>query len=127
MTSIEIAWLAGLLEGEGCFTTNRYHSSPMLRVGMTDRDIIDRVSGYFKRPVRPEKLYSPRHKQVWRTSVHGDRAAGFLMTLYPFLGARRQQTVRTALEKWRVAPGKGRPGHPRVYAGRSWRYEEVGA
>lgn len=50
-SDIEIAWMAGLLEGEGCFTAEggqrarfRY---PRITLGMTDRDVVERASVLF--------------------------------------------------------------------------------
>ncbi len=37
MTDLDIAWLAGLLEGEGSFWFN---GSPRVKVAMTDQDIM---------------------------------------------------------------------------------------
>ena len=49
MENTDIAWLAGILEGEACFDFYQYKSSkkttkyPRIRVEMRDRDIIERV------------------------------------------------------------------------------------
>lgn len=50
LTSLEIAWLAGLLEGEGSFgldarSKQRYENSkappmPYIHISMTDRDVL---------------------------------------------------------------------------------------
>lgn len=43
MDHLEIGWVAGIVEGEGNFH-GAEHGTPMqIRVGMTDRDIIDRL------------------------------------------------------------------------------------
>ena len=50
MTELDIAWLAGLLEGEGCFRINTRKRDngtinyyPQLILKMTDEDIIKRA------------------------------------------------------------------------------------
>lgn len=45
----DIYWLAGLLEGEGCFTVRRYEGRqtgglPVINLWMTDLDVIKRAS-----------------------------------------------------------------------------------
>lgn len=103
-SDIEIAWLAGLLEGEGSFMmcnnrgggkTYRY---PKIVVGMTDRDIIERVAAIFGTSVYnlPDYTYpqyqKPR-KPAYRAAVQGTKAAELMKALYPWLGARRRAKV----------------------------------
>lgn len=42
-TDIEIAWLAGLLEGEGCFMI-QHHASPSIQLAMTDFDVVAKAA-----------------------------------------------------------------------------------
>lgn len=44
MYSPEEMWVMGILEGEASFGTNGRSKSPLLRVGMTDKDTMDRVA-----------------------------------------------------------------------------------
>lgn len=54
MTEIEVAWLAGLLEGEGSFglDTRALHKykvstappAPYIKISMVDKDVIERVA-----------------------------------------------------------------------------------
>nr|YP_006666441.1 putative LAGLIDADG homing endonuclease [Trebouxiophyceae sp. MX-AZ01]AFQ93796.1 putative LAGLIDADG homing endonuclease [Trebouxiophyceae sp. MX-AZ01] len=109
LSEIEIAWLAGLLEGEGYFgldarSAKRYNvstapPSPFLRVAMTDRDIIERVSKLVKkRHFSPTRL-TATGKQVYIVHV-GDRAtlSTLLPRLFPYLGKRRQEAVKSCLD-----------------------------
>jgi len=48
MRQIDIIWLAGLLEGEGCFNVRpEKNDQARVSVEMTDKDIIERVSRLF--------------------------------------------------------------------------------
>lgn len=105
MTLIFLAWLAGLLEGEAYFGAARSSpGSPVIRLGMTDRDVVMKVGAAFK-----AKTYLvPRRARENRKDYHqvalcGRTAAGLMMTLYPFLGMRRRQRVRELLKAWRSA------------------------
>lgn len=100
--SVDIAWLAGLLEGEGSFRMSE--RSIAIPVTMTDRDIVERAAtllGGRVYKVAESRSERPR-KQPWRAQVKGPRAAGWMMTLYSFLGIRRREQVRRGLAAWRA-------------------------
>jgi len=106
-----IGWLAGLLEGEGCFFLAPKTISPVITLSMTDKDVVQRVADLWDRPVwthRSDKYY-PGAKMIYRTELYGLHAAGWLMTIFSFLGERRQQKVKSILAAWR-----SREGNPRV-------------
>jgi hypothetical protein len=96
-----IAWTAGLLEGEGSFGMSG--RSIAIGINMTDRDVIDRIAGvlggHIFGPVNPRR--PNHHLPVWRAQLKGPNAAGWMMTIYEFLGTRRQGQVQRALSAWR--------------------------
>jgi len=97
----DIAWTTGLLEGEGTFGMSG--RSITISVRMTDRDIIERAAemlgGYSWGPQAPRM---PHHKPQWRAQIKGPRAAAWMMTMYALLGVRRRSQVRRALDGWRA-------------------------
>jgi hypothetical protein len=100
VTMIDIAWLAGLVEGEGNISING--RSFTIRIKMADRDVVECAA-----TLLGAKLYlvhAPRTgwKAMWLAQVKGSAAAGWAMTLYPWLGVRRRQQVRQALAHWRT-------------------------
>lgn len=99
LLSNEIAYLAGLLEAEGAFIagTPSKPRSPLLILGMTDQDVIDRVAGLLgvtSTTVRPGK---EGWKTVYRVHLNGGRATSFLQLIQPFMGRRRQEQLRVAI------------------------------
>jgi hypothetical protein len=104
MTIKDIAWIAGLLEGEGYFHINKF--SPSIDLGMTDFDIVARAAKVLG--AKPPKVYyykkaEQKHwKPHWKTSIHSALAVGWMMTIYSFLGERRQQRVREVIETWKL-------------------------
>ncbi len=100
MRPVDVAWLAGLLEGEGYFCLNRGRY-PRIDLRMTDRDVIEKVAAMWHSGVWEQKPKTERHKTVWKTDVSGPRAVGLMMTLYLYLGERRQERIRTILQTWR--------------------------
>ena len=113
LSEIEIAWLAGLLEGEGSFgldarSAKRYNvstapPSPFLRISMTDQDIIERVSKLVNKKYFSPKRLTTTGKRVYIVHV-GDRATlgTLLPRLFPYFGKRRQETVQKCLDEWEM-------------------------
>lgn len=102
-TPIEIAWAAGLFEGEGCIhckPQGKRGSGVQLRLGMTDRDCVER----FQRIVGCGRIYAHKpgtgsHKPTWTWYVYDARkATAILNSLLPYLGKRRAAKALEALE-----------------------------
>ena len=103
-TTKDLAWLGGLLEGEAAFMIR--NGSPVIRLQMTDRDTMDRAAailgvpvGKFSRQPKGKATYRP----VWHLGVHGTNAICWMMTLYQFLGERRQAKIRYILDLWKAS------------------------
>lgn len=117
MTSTkDVCWLAGLLEGEGSFTVANKgrHCYPSVKLKMTDRDVVERAARIL-RTVQYRKggngilSYRPSRstmgtKQNYVVAIAGRRAAGWMMTLYPLMGERRQKRIRELLALWLTQP-----------------------
>lgn len=91
-------WLAGILEGEGCF--GHSPNTAFISIGMTDRDVMERVSRMFG-----TTLFStlrPPCKEMFRTKISGHRAAGMMMTVYGLMGARRKAKIRESIAEWKT-------------------------
>lgn len=103
-TTKDIAWLAGILEGEASFMLKNGNS--IIQVQMTDKDVMDRVaallgtnvSSYVRKP-KGKASYLP----VFWLAVHGTKAIGWMMTLYALMGERRRAKILHILDHWKVA------------------------
>lgn len=95
-TNVDIAWAAGIYEGEG--TAAPTPGSTMVAVGQADRWILDRFQRLFGGSIYGPFSTGPisRQKQL-RWVVYGSRARGFLMTVYLFLSPRRQEQALRAM------------------------------
>lgn len=109
MSDLERGWLAGLLEGEGSFflqKTNvrgKYRYYPKITVVMTDLDIIERVSRIFGTSVYvmpASQMKQPHHKQQYRATLTGMRAAGIMVDIAPLMGQRRREKINQVLLDW---------------------------
>lgn len=106
MSKTELAWLAGLLEGEGCFylTSNRqtkktYHY-PAVQLCMTDRDIVERAAVLMGTKCWARKAnYKPNWNQAWVTAVIGSRAVALMEAVLPFMGIRRSAKIRSLIDQ----------------------------
>ena len=101
MSEADIAWLAGLLEGEGSFfmTGRGDYYYPTIVVSMTDRDVVERVSRMFGTGIyaqKQDKRY-PNAKIGYRTQTTGHKAAGLMEQLLPWMGERRSQKIKELL------------------------------
>ena len=113
--STDIAWLAGLLEGEGCFSlqgkdTPTKYMVPAIRINMKDVDIINRVGRLLDRSTyfAGSPVYA---KQQYAVCITGRPAVEWMMTVYGLMGHRRKVRILEILNYWKVSryqpPRKG--------------------
>lgn len=104
----DIFWLAGLLEGEGCFLVRKsggYKGSIAIALQMTDKDVVERAATLLGGKLYgPHGPYGQSTKQTWQVVVFGKQAAEWMMTLYSLMGIRRQEKIRELLTMWKAQP-----------------------
>lgn len=61
ISEFDLAWLIGILEGEGSFYANKKPQPPRVSVNMTDKDIIEKVAKLFGNKQIYEKKKSQDH------------------------------------------------------------------
>lgn len=105
----DIYWLAGLLEGEGCFGLSGSKGSARISLAMTDLDIIEKAAGILGGTVRqyPPK---PNRKQVYKVEIFSSKAVGWMMTLFPLMGERRKQRMEKSIDFWKQQKRKNPQG-----------------
>ena len=102
--SIEIAWAAGLFEGEGCIATDR--NSRRLIIEMTDKDVMEdfvRIVGYGNLcgPHNTQKKDGIKRKPTYRWSVCKRTEVSRILQLFlPFLGKRRTKKAVNVLNHY---------------------------
>jgi hypothetical protein len=116
---LEFHWLVGILEGEGTFLRGAPSrpGTPILRVSMTDRDVVDRVARLFERAVVRLRRRKPHHKLPYATAIKGAPATRVMYAVRPFLGKTRQLQIDRAIRSWR--PRKGSRHQSRTDVGDS--------
>jgi hypothetical protein len=112
----DIAWLAGLFEGEAYFgldnrSATRYKVStsppaPYIRISMTDEDVIAKVSKLVNKSYFSPRRLTATKKQVYICHI-GDRSTLKLLLplILPYMVLRRQKKILEcikALKDWEV-------------------------
>lgn len=108
LTELELAWLAGLLEGEGSFVPpppsdpNR----PRISIEMTDRDIVRRVATMFELAYVQSRRYETKvnWKQSFCVILRGQRAVSLMKRLYPYMGERRKKRINEIISSYIEKP-----------------------
>jgi hypothetical protein len=101
-TDAEIAWLAGIIEGEGCITIRyRPHPEIVVKVKMTDEDVISnlqKVSGIGKLG-KPHTPKNPKWSPTWTWTVSAIADCWTILWLIrPWMGRRRLARIQEALD-----------------------------
>jgi hypothetical protein len=98
LSAIDIAWLAGYLEGEGSFgpgppSCPKY---PRVTLQTTDEDVIQKLAGYFDKSYQ---RLTPRNgwKVCYVFTMSGSRAVKLMKLIYPYMGQRRKKQIDKAL------------------------------
>lgn len=106
LNAVQVQWAAGLLEGEGSFLAPRPSSpnSPVLKVEMTDRDIIERFSAMWGVSTQAIKARERHYKTPYRAVLRGSRAVEWMQVLRPHMGLRRQSQIENAIDGWAPKP-----------------------
>lgn len=106
MTERERNWLAGILEGDGTFCTQKgekesHARRPVVSFHTSDEDVGQRVASLLS-----TKLYGPYKRQgslgikpMYQVAIYWQRARDLMNDIYPLMGHRRQQQIGAALEK----------------------------
>jgi hypothetical protein len=106
ITDQDLAWLAGLIEGEGTFLAGPPSAprTPAVQLSMVDRDVVERAGSLLEAGVQVIRS----RRQNWRTAysvrVRGMRAVLWMKRLRPLMGARRQAQIDRALASYAPDP-----------------------
>ena len=100
VTSQEIAWAAGFLEGEGTFGGNAQISACQVQ-----REPLERLQRYLGGAVtgpyvwNSDRVRGYKTKPIYHWNVCGAAALGVVMTVYGFLSPRRKEQAKGYLAR----------------------------
>lgn len=123
--SENVAWLAGILEGEGCFTfyPNRQTRTSVkpsgafgVEIQSTDQDVVDRVEslvGTGSRSIRC--MTNPNHRDAysWKLSRRAD-VLSVLLAIRPYMLSRRAARIDEMIAGIREWMSKLDPKSPQL-------------
>ncbi len=102
-SSTDIAWAAGLFEGEGSITLQKDGRRVSLALGMTDEDVVRRFAkimdvGTVGMLMRDHRGAHYKTMWRWQASAHHDVLA-VIFLLGPWFGARRRAKADQAVDR----------------------------
>jgi len=72
---------------------------PKIKIGMTDRDVIEKVADLFGIEYIAE-IDREDYKTSYKVQVRGTKAMDLMRELYPLMGERRQQQIDEAINSY---------------------------
>lgn len=76
------------------------YARPVIQLQMNDEDVVARVASIFGRAYWDRPATEIRNT-AYTTRLDGDKAIGWMMTLYPLLGHRRKAKVMEVIKAWK--------------------------
>jgi len=108
VTVPNLNWIAGIVEGEGCIQGVGRQGSPCIVVRMTDKDIIERLSKYWKISYYTYNREKENNRKTqYCAQIFGKKAISWMFTLYTMLGIRRRSKIEEVIAAWKIKPGRG--------------------
>jgi len=102
----DIAWVAGLLEGEGCFQNHPTQVTPRVVLSMSDEDTVRKYAAIVGATARIFVRDFANKKTAFVCTVSGSRAVGVMMTIYSLMSFRRKEKIKEVIGKWKARPAR---------------------
>ena len=115
-TEVELAWISGIWEGEGCWQYKKarerynqkngktYTAKPemLMSIQMSDKDIIDRVAKIMDNRTATFTHVPSKKAKGWKPlytfSIRGKAAVLWTNLMKPYLGERRMEKIEMIYE-----------------------------
>ena len=108
MTKEEIAWLAGIFEGEACFDLNQ-NSKPRIRIEMKDEDVLHAIKEICQcgGSVRRISRSNPKHSDTFVFVIYKtEDVCRILESVWPWMSFRRKAKIDLLLAPYRIPATK---------------------
>lgn len=109
ITIKDIAWAAGFLEGEGSFIFKRglltHKASAIVDAVQVNMEPLLRLRNIFNLGhiyLHSKNKWSKQATHSWK--VYGKDAIQIMMTIYPLMSERRQNSIKYAILEWKKSP-----------------------
>ncbi len=110
ISSHDLVWAAGFLEGEGSFNGSN------VTAVQVQLEPLERLQKYFGGNIRlaPNSNLQPNQKPYSRWSINGQKARWLMSILYGLMSPKRQEQISTQLAKPGYWDFYCRHGHPKI-------------
>ena len=110
VTTRDLDWAAGFLEGEGSFRVSRAQRSPfaIVSAGQVQKEPLEHLQRIFGGQIYFRPRHQSNRQDFWQWQKAGSHAVGIMMTLYGLMSPRRQEQIRTTLAVWRTVKTRRR-------------------
>jgi hypothetical protein len=95
MQTNDIHWVAGFLEGEGCFSCSI--RSPKIEASQKQIEPLEKLKRIYGRKI---KSYRKRNINNW--TIYGTKAIELMMTLFVLMSTNRRNAIRKVISIWRT-------------------------
>lgn len=106
VSTSQIGWLAGLMEGDGtAYVANTRQRNPNghMAVMMSDLDVVEKVSQLWGVSASVHNHRNrPDRKTIYRAQISGTKAAQWAMTIYSLMGTRRKTQLLQVINAWKA-------------------------
>jgi|ERR1700733_6511310 len=92
-TEIQIAWIAGIFEGEG-HAWGHQQGRTAIVISQKDPEILYRCREMFGGRIEMLRASSPKYIHAWK--LYGDRARRFFQLIFPLMSTRRKMQIEKA-------------------------------
>lgn len=116
MDTETLAYLAGILDGEGCLSLGvrkKIYVTPTVQVTNTDKRLIDWLDSCIPGHIYSTKEIRPNRKKAWLWSIAGAKARELIRSVRPFLKLKGEQAdiiLQLATIDRRLIPRSTRTG-----------------
>lgn len=101
-----IARAAGILEGEGSFTTKHKGHRPIVQCQMSDKDVILGLQELWGGSVYHSKPRKEGYKETWQWHIGGEEAIRVMNEIRPFMYSRRKEKIDHVTKIWKDQKNK---------------------
>lgn len=93
-TLLEIAWIAGIIEGEGCIWGGPDKSATEISVMQKEPWILKKLQKFIGGSLGTVSKQGALKRTYWRWRVSGTRARGLGFTVFSFLSPHKRDQVK---------------------------------
>ena len=95
------AWIAGIFEGEGCFSFT--NSWPVMQIQMADKDVMEKISLFLEVPLKGPHYKKGGTKPTYQIALRKTKKLEFISDkIYEYMGERRKKSIDEWREYWQT-------------------------